>query len=460
MSAGPEVEVAVIGAGVAGLAAALELSAGGAEVAVLEAGAAPGGALQSESAGGFLFERGANAFQVKPAALAFLRRHGLADRLLEAGPEARLRYLLRESGLEAVPTSLAGALRTPLLSVRGKLRALGEPFVPRGDAAHESVAAFVSRRLGQEVLDGLVAPFLIGVYAGDETRLGAEAVFPALVGFERERGSIARGALAAARDRARPRGLPGSWSLREGLGALGRAMAERLGERVALGARAEALAREGTGFRIEWGGARSGGLRARSVVLALPAHRAPPLVRSLDPELAEGLARVEYAPLASVGVAVDPAAARVPIRGFGFLVPRASGLDLLGALFTSRVFPGRAPAGRELLTCMLGGARWPGAPEAPDDALLARVGEGLERALGLSGAPEAVAFARWARAVPQPDRDHPRLVARLRELAERAGPLRLAGGYLDGVAVADAMASGVRAADALRSASPGARQAP
>jgi len=434
-----EVEVAVVGAGAAGLAAALELRARGADVALLEAGDAPGGVMRSERAQGFLFERGPNAFQVKPAALAFLRRHGLEGALVPAAPEARLRSLLRDGRLVPVPTGIAAALTTPLLSPRGKLRALAEPFVRRGDPTGESVAGFVSRRLGEETLERLVAPFLVGVYAGDETRLGAEAVFPPLVAFERARGSIVRGALAAALVRARPRGLRGSWSTAEGLGGLARALAVGLGERLVLRTRVAALARDGAGFRLEL---ERGALRARALVLALPAYGAAELLRPLDADLADGLASIEYAPLVSMPVAADPAAAREPIRGFGFLVPRSEGLELLGALFMSRVFPGRAPAGRELVHCMIGGARWPGAVDAPDDLLLARVTRGLEAALGLQEAPAPVAIIRWPRAVPQPGPEHPRLVARLRDLASRTGPLQLAGSYLSGVSVADTLASG------------------
>jgi len=437
-----EVEVAVVGAGAAGLAAALELRARGADVALLEAGDAAGGVMRSERAEGFLFERGPNAFQVKPAALGFLRRHGLEAMLVPAVPEARQRAVLRGGRLVPVPSGIGPALATPLLSLRGKLRVLGEPFVPQGDPTGESVAEFVSRRLGGETLERLVAPFLVGVYAGDETRLGAEAVFPSLVAFERQRGSIVRGALAAAFDRARPRGLRGSWSTAEGLGGLARALAAGLGERLALHTRVAALVREGGGFRLEL---ERGMLRARSLVLAVPASAAAELLRPLAPELAEGLAGIEYAPLVSMPVAVDPRAAREPIRGFGFLVPRSEGLDLLGALFMSRVFPGRAPAGRELVHCMIGGARWPGAVDAPDDALLARAAQGLERALGLREVPVPVAITRWPRAVPQPRPDHPRVVARLHALAAQAGPLRLAGSYLAGVSVADTLASGAEA---------------
>jgi oxygen-dependent protoporphyrinogen oxidase len=443
-----DVEVAVLGAGVAGLAAALELRAAGAEVAVLEAGTTPGGVLSTERLGGYTIERGPNLFRVPAAADAFLARHELADRLVAAGPESGLRSLLVGGRLVAVPGSVAGAIATPLLSARGKLRVLAEPLVPRGDARGESVAEFVARRLGREALERAVAPALVGVYAGDETRLGAEAVFPSLTEYERSRGSITRGALAAAlaaRRAGGPAPRRGSWSTREGTAGLARAMAERLGAALVLRCAVRGVAKEGAGFAIE---TDAGVRRTRRVVVALPAWRAADALRPLDTELAAGLASIEYAPLASVALGVDPRAAREPVRGVGFLVPRAEGLDLLGALFPSRVFAGRAPAGRELAAALLGGARWPGAVDAPDDVLLARAHAGLERALGLRAAPELLSVARWPRAVAQPGREHPRLVADLRARAARLGDLRLAGGYLDGVAVCAALLSGARAGGA------------
>lgn len=448
MSTAPSaIEVAVVGAGVAGLGAALALQAEGREVAVLDAGDAPGGVLQTIDVAGYRVERGPNAMLVKPAALAFLRRHGLETALAPAGAEARLRAIFAGGRLEPVPSSLAAAVRTPLLSARGKLRALAEPLVRRGDPTGESVADFTARRLGPEVLERLVAPFLVGVYAGDEAQLGAEAVFPALVGYERARGSILRGALAAGRERGRPRGLRGSWSGVEGLGGFARALAAPLGERVALGTPVAALARDGEAFVLER--ARGGPLRARAVVLAVPAPAAAALLRPLDAEVAHLLAGIAYAPLVSAALGVDPTAARAPIRGFGFLVPRAAGLDLLGVLFMSRVFPGRAPPGCELLAAMIGGARWPAAVDAPDDVLAARLAAGLECTLGLRDVPAPLALSRWRAAVAQPGRDHPSLVARLRERIARLGPLRLAGAYLDGVSISDALTSGPRAASEL-----------
>jgi oxygen-dependent protoporphyrinogen oxidase len=151
----------------------------------------------------------------------------------------------------------------------------------------------------------------------------------------------------------------------------------------------------------------------------------------------------------SVALALDAGASARPIEGFGFLVPRDLGLDLLGALFMSRLFPGRAPAGQELLTAMLGGLRWPGAADAPDDELLSRVHAGLDRALGVRAAPRALAITRWPRAVPQPGPGHVGAVRAIRARLARHPTLALAGGCWDGVALGEALAAGARAAEAL-----------
>jgi oxygen-dependent protoporphyrinogen oxidase len=289
--------------------------------------------------------------------------------------------------------------------------------------------------------------------------LGAEAVFPRLVALEREHGSVLRGlAREALRRRGAERGLRGSWSAPGGLAALAERLAAPLGGALRLGTRAARVAPDGSGWRVECEGPGGGeSLRAAALVLAVPAFAAARLLEPVAGESAALLRGIEYAPLVSAALAVDPVACREPVRGFGFLVPAAAKLELLGALFMSRVFTGRAPAGRELVMAMLGGARWPGAVEAPDDVVAGRAQEGLERTLGLRGAAEVLALTRWPRAVAQPGCDH---AARIRAAWEGlAGlpPVALAGGYLSGVAVGDALLSGERAAIAATAdAKPGA----
>ena len=442
----PEVQALVVGAGAAGLGAAHALAARGVETLVLEAGPQPGGVIQSGRAGGYLFERGPNTMTVKAPVLELVRRLGLEARLVPADPTAGLRFLFHGGRLEPLPGGPWAALRTPLLSARGKLRVLAEPFARRGDATGESVAEFAGRRLGGEAAERLVGAFLTGVYAGDERQLGAEAVFPSLVAMEREHGSLARGALASLGRGRRARGLRGIHSTAEGLGGLAGGLARALGEGLALGSEVVFLAPDAQGWRV--GVAGPGGereLRARAVVLAVPAPAAAALLEAIDAPAARLLRGIAYAPVASVSLGVAPDDVDTLIEGFGFLVPRGADLRLLGCLFMSRLFPGRAPPGRELLTCLVGGTRHPAALDAPDDALLEGLRRDLERTLGLRGEPATVAVSRWPRAVPQPGRDHPRRVAALRARAAALPTLALAGAHLDGVAVADALASGLQA---------------
>jgi len=442
------IDAIVVGAGAAGLAAALTLRGRGLEVRVVEAGDRAGGVARTERIGGFLVERGPNSLQVKAPALAFLRSHGLEKSLVCASPSSRLRFLWHGGRLEPVPMSPVAFARTRLLSARGKLRLLAEPLVRGGDASAESVAEFLGRRVGPEAVERLVGPFLTGVYAGDERELGAKAVFGALVALERSHGSSVRGFLAQALRRSggpRERGLRGSWSATGGLGGLAAEMASQLGDSVATSTRAVALARESGGWRIETDRAGHEPLRAARVVVALPAPEAAALVRGVDAGAADLLASIAYAPVASVSVAVARGDAARTIEGFGFLVPRDAGLTVLGCLFMSQLFPGRAPEGFDLLTCFLGGARAPEAVELPDDALLARVQDDLSRTLGLRGAARLLAVTRWPRAIAQPARDHVARIARLRaRIAAHAG-LGLAGSYLDGVSFADTLASGAAA---------------
>ena len=453
MAAEDRIGVVVLGAGVAGLAAALELERAGHEVLLADANPQVGGVMNTESLRGYRIERGPSTFQWKSAMVEFLASVGLDTLPLAAQPESRSRFLVRDGRLVPIPTSVSASVRSPLLSSSAKKRLLAEPFVRKGDGAGETVAEFIERRLGPEVVSGLVGPFLTGVYAGDERQLGAEAVFPALVELERSHGAISRGALWNAirgrlgAGRRGPRTRPGSWSAPEGLGQLAEALAARLRRPARLGSRAVALHRQGSSWVTEFdGGDGPARVESDAVVLATPAFAAADLLETIDAEVGQALRGIRYEPIVAVGVGIPDAAVRQPIEGFGFLVPREEKLDLLGCLFMSRLFPGRAPEGRELLQCMLGGSRWRDAVDHPDDLLRKRLWADLDRTLGLLGEPETLSFQRWPRAVPQPGVDHVHRIAEIRRRLAGQSGIVLAGGYLDGVAVADALASGLMAA--------------
>ena len=442
-----EIDAVVAGAGIAGLAAALELQSEGCDVLVVDPSDRPGGVMRTDHRKGYVFESGPNTTLVKAPMRDFLARRGLEDGLLRAAPGASRRFVYREGGLVEAPASLLGLARTPLLSLGGKLSALAEPFRRRGDGTRESVAEFVGRRLGGEIATGLVGPFLTGVYAGDETQLGAAAVFPELVAREARHGSIALGTLAGALSRRKARGLRGSYATEQGFGPFARRMAETLAEPPALGSRVSWLARDGPRWHVDLTSPSGDmSLSAARVVVATPAWAAADVVRGVDGDVAEALEGIRYAPIVAAPVGVEQGRARQPIEGFGFLVPREASLGLLGCLFMSQLFPGRAPAGHELLHCMLGGVRWPEAVHLPDAELEARLAGDLKQTLGLADPPPPLAWLRWPRAIPQPGRDHAERIAWIRGRLDDCPGLALAGSYVAGVSVSDALASGLEAA--------------
>ncbi len=438
----------VVGAGVAGLAAALELQQEVSDVLVLDPSDRPGGVMRTDHVNGYVIERGPNTFQVKAPMLASLKRDLLDGNLMKASPASRRRCVYHDGRLVPVPMSPGALIGTPLLSARAKARLLIEPFVRRGDGSDESVAAFLGRRLGREVVQNLAGPFLTGVYAGDEERLGAEPVFGPLVAAERRAGSIVLGLIAGAFGGKKPKGLRGVHSAQKGLGPFARSLAELLVEPPALGARVSGVRRDGPDWLISVSGGASGEsrLRSRRLIIATPAREAAEILRGVSADAAAELDEIEYAPIVSVAIGIRPEDATTPIEGFGFLVPKDAGIPLLGCLFMSQLFPGRAPEGHELLQCMIGGLRRPDLVDLPDDQLAEQLGSDLDRVLGLKGAPEVLTASRWPRAVPQPGPGHVARVARIRNgFADQPG-LALAGSWCAGVSVPDSFASGVAAA--------------
>jgi oxygen-dependent protoporphyrinogen oxidase len=453
----PELSAVVAGAGIAGLAAGLELQQDSPEVLVVDPSDRPGGVMRTDHVSGFVIERGPNTTQVKAPMLEFLERMGANEQLVAARSAGRRRYIYRDGQLVRVPDSPVAFARSPLLTARGKLRLLLEPFVRRRDSDDldgESVSEFIGRRLGPEVASGLVGPFLTGVYAGDERELGVEAVFPALVEHERTAGSVAIGmvgsALKGAFGRA-SKGLRGSHSAPNGMGPFARTLAERLREAPALESSVTGLRRDGDAWIVFIsgpGGAQR--LRARQVVIACPAMQAAQILSGVDGELAAALEQIEYAPIVGVPLAVTPGTVRQRIDGFGFLVPHQKEVSLLGCLYMSQLFAGRAPEGSELFQCILGGTHWREVIEQPDDVILRKLHEDLDQILGLADEPETLAVTRVRYAIPQPGRNHRRLIGEIRARVARLPGLELAGAYLDGISVSDALNSGLDAARALQ----------
>jgi len=445
--------VVVVGGGIAGLSAARAMRAQvpGAEVIVLERGDRPGGNIRSDRIDGYLCESGPDGFlDNAPATLEFVEAVGLSAKLLPSRDEARRRYVFRRQRLHEVPISPGAFLTSRLLSTRGKLRVLAEPLAERAPRHDESILHFAERHIGREAAQVLVGSMVSGIFAGDASHLSLRACFPKMHDMDACYGSLVRAMLARRRETRASNGVGAPagrlTSFTGGMEDLVHASVASLGRSVRTGRRVIAVRHRGPGpgdahpvgaraFTVECEHQR---IEADAVVLAGPAHESADLIRSFSPATAVLLGAIETAPIAVACLGYDAAALaadRGPLDGFGFLVPRGEGPRILGALWETSIYDGRAPEGKALLRVMIGGALDPHAVELGDAQLLRTVRDDLERTMRLRIAPEFVHLVRHRRGIPQYTIGHHARLERI-EAALTAHPgLFLAGHAYRGVSV-------------------------
>lgn len=458
-------DVAVVGAGITGLTTAFHLARGGLDVVLLEAAERVGGVIESRAVerpeGTWRFETGPNTvLESRPEVPRLIHDAGLTAPRVEADPAAQKRYVWKGDRLVPLPGGAASFLTTPLFSATAKLRLLAEPFIgKREDGREESIAEFVRRRLGPELLEYAVGPFVSGVYAGDPERLSVRWAVSRIHALEEEHGSLIRGMFARMKQRRKhrvaargggPAGPGGAMiTFRDGLHVLPRGLAVAIAERggsVHTDTAVRRLAVDGDGFVLETDG---GTLSARRAVLTVPSDVTAALLDDATAGAARPFADVPYAPVVVATVGVRRSDVAHPLDGFGFLAPRGESLRVLGCLFTSSFFPGRAPEGWAALTSFAGGRTDPQAVELPEDALRELFLGDLERAVGLSGTPAYLDFRRWRRAIPQYEVGHGRYADLAAEIERDLPGLTLAGNYLDGVSVPDRIQRGTRVAEEI-----------
>jgi len=397
---------AVLGAGISGLAAAWKLRRDGHEATVFEASGRAGGNIRTERISGCLVEWGPNGFlDNEPRTLELVRALGLESRVVRARPEAAVRFVWRAGRLRALPSSPGKFLGSDCMPLAGRLRLLLEPFARKAPGGDESVFDFAARRIGRAAAEILVDSFVTGVYAGDPTRLSLRSAFPRLHALEAKHGSLLRGA------KGRGFGPPGVLtSFDGGLATLVDALADGLDVRY-----------EARIDRVERGA-------FDGVLCALPAPRAAPL---LGGDLGEEVAAIPTAPVVVVAT-VFRAPLDVP-DAFGFLAPRGQGLRILGTLYDSSIFPGRAPEGFRLFRTMVGGRRDPEALSLDDGAILDLVFADLRRVWGRVPDPVEARLFRHPLGIAQYEIGHGDRLARIDALTPSW--LRLSGSSYRGVSL-------------------------
>lgn len=429
--------VLIVGGGISGLASAWFLRQRGHVVTILEAAGDVGGCIRTVRVGPYLVDEGPTSTLVRNGALSeLISEIDFANEPIEANPASRRRYIVRDDKLHPLPTGPVSFFSTPLFLSGGKLRLLLEPFIARADA-EESIAQFVRRRLGPEFLDWAVDPFVSGVYAGDPARLSIRAATPKIYALEGRHRSLFLGALSSWLHGRYSGPAPAGRliSFVNGMQVLPRRLRDQLGD--AVHTRTETHEIEplrNRGWIIRSGEKE---FLADRVVLAVPAHRAANLLAPLNKDLAQALREIYYAPVASIALGFSRNDITHTLDGFGVLIPSRLRHETLGALFSSTLFPSRAPPDHVLLTAFIGGARNPRIIDHTPSTLLARVLDDLHPLLGIRGMPEFTRVSLWHHAIPQYELGHLDRVRRIDALAARFPNLYFRSSWRDGISVSD-----------------------
>ena len=456
--------IGIIGAGISGLATGWRLKQSLEEknipfsMSIYDRNTRTGGSIRTDEIDGFRVEWGPNGFlNTEPATFELLRELNLRDRISVSSDDTRKRYLLIRNQLQPIPTSPGMAIRSGILPLSAKLRFAMEPFIKRpAPNEDESVADFVTRRFGKYAATRLFDPLMSGIYGGNAAALSIHATLKVFAQFEREHGSVVKGMIARVKQRRAEAQAPPSpsddpllttsrnpmsnklLSFPNGLSELVNALTERLQPHLQLESAIQFIRRNGKGFLVTYENER-GNQEAHHdlLIVATPPMQASKTLDGLDGSLAGFLRQIPSSSIAVVALGFNADDIGHPLDGFGYLIPRGEGIRTLGVLWTSSIFPGRAPEGKKLLRVMIGGAHDPQAVQEKDEDLIRIALDDLRQVLQCKGAPIMTQVIRHTDGIPQYTLGHN---ARLQQIEERLGMfpgLYLAGNGYHGISTND-----------------------
>ena len=455
--------IAIVGGGISGLSAAFALEkhriAGASlEYVLFESSPRLGGVLVTDRVDGCLVEGGPDSFLTeKPWASDLCREVGLGDQLIGSNDADRKTYILVRGRLALipdglmfmVPTKITPTVLSSLFSVRTKLRMAREWFhSPQKTDTDETVASFVERHYGSEMVDRLADPLLSGVYGGEAAQLSVRAVLPRFAEMEATHGSLGRAMLAARKKMALASKTPARplfTSPKDGMQQLVDVVLSRLpASALQCNSRVQSIQQQPRGWVVSTDHASH---HFDAVVVATPAQTAAKLLSTVSESLASELQGIQYTSSITVNLGYDQGVRAGLPPGFGFLIPRSEGKRMLATTFVHNKFPHRAPEDRALLRCFIGGARNEQALQASDEEVVRMVREELQQIIGLTADPLFSRVCRWQDAMAQYGVGHLERLQRIENLLQQLSGLALAGNGYRGIGVPDCVRSGSEAAD-------------
>lgn len=402
-------KIVVIGAGISGLTTAYLLFKEGYDVVVLEQKDKVGGSIETVLESGFLFDRGPNSgLETTPLIQQLVKELNLEDQFVYANREGNKRYILRNNELHALPMSPSAFFKTKLFSGKAKLRLMAEPFIGKSkDGYYQSIAEFVTRRLGKEFLDYAINPFVAGVYAGRPEELSVKSAFPKLYALEEEYGGLILGTLRSIRKRKKSKEVSKQsakmFSFKDGMKVLPEAIADELGNRISTGVEVTSVRKTADGnygvtFRD---GKQSLTLLADVVLSTVPAYKASELFGHFDETLVKHLNEIYYPPVLVLYLVYERSSIGQPLDGFGFLIPEKEEKSFLGAIWSSVIFPNRTDETKAAFTIFIGGSRDSGFVDDVEKIVIDRARREFELLMKISAEPVMITKRFWPKAIPQ-----------------------------------------------------------
>ncbi len=430
-----QTKVAIIGAGITGLTTAYYLKKAGLDVTVFEKNSRPGGVMYSFERAGFTYEYGPNTGTLSNIETVRLLMDELKNDVEIQIPDKRSkkRLIWKSGKWHVLPADPVGGLLTPLFTMKDKFRILGEPFRKPGTDPLESVADLVIRRMGKSYLDYAIDPFISGIYAGDPHYLVTKYALPKLYDLEQDYGSFIGGAIKKGKEPKTDddrRVTKEIFSARGGLVAIINALVQKIGEQNLLLNTEAHVSKNGDTYVVN-------GQPYDVVVSTAGAYALPQIFDFLTDAQLEPITRLIYAKVAEIAIGFKQWQG-MDLNAFGGLIPTLENKNILGILFMSTLFPGRAPEGGALLTAFVGGIKKPHLVEMSKDELIALLEPEFKQLLGLKQFnPDLLEVFFHDKAIAQYGADSQQRLDAIAAIENKHKNLYLAGSIRDGIGMAD-----------------------
>ena len=437
-------KIVILGAGISGLATAYLLKKKGFDITVLEKKKEPGGSMESVFENGYLFDRGPNSgLETTPLIGQLVEELGLKDQLVYANKKGNKRYILRNNQLHPLPMSPPAFLKTKLFSLSAKLRLMGEPFIGRSeDGYYQSIADFVKRRLGKEFLDYAINPFVAGVYAGNPEDLSVKSAFPKLYELEEKYGGLIIGTIKSIKERKqraeKSKQSAKMFSFKDGMQAFPCAAAKFLGEKIISSAEVSSITKKENVFVVNYkNGNSEESVECDAVLSTIPAYAASEIFKPFDEKLSEHLNNIYYPPVLVLYLGYNETDIKQPLDGFGFLIPAKEKKSFLGAIWSSVLFPNRAPEGQASFTFFIGGSRNPEIGNIDKEIVFNKARSEFEAIMKITEKPTFITYRYWSKAIPQYNVGYIEHEKYFKEFEQNNPGLFLSGNYRGGISVGD-----------------------